>query len=153
MFKIPAYSFLDCNDTISGPGGSFALKGGNAPEGITIIADNDMTETVTGADGHIMHSLMEQGHTVTVTVNLLKTSPVNSQLMQLLDSQRQSASTWGANTISLTDKHLNDDYTVAEAAFIRVADNTWGAAAGTTTWTLRGRMTSSTMGVGLAVEA
>jgi hypothetical protein len=143
-----AYSFLDITASISGSGGSFSLKGGNAPEGITVVADNDTTETVTGADGAIMHSLMEQGKTATVTVTLLKTSPVNAQLQQLYNSQSQSSATWGDNVISISDIVRGDDITVSDAAFIRQADANYAASAGTMAWTFRGKITSKTLGGG-----
>jgi hypothetical protein len=75
-----------------------------------------MTETVTGADGAIMHSLMEQGRTCTVTITLLKTSPVNAQLQQLINSQSQTSATWGDNVISIRDVVRGDDITVSDAS-------------------------------------
>ncbi|MDR1979775.1 MAG: DUF3277 family protein [Synergistaceae bacterium] len=149
---MPAYSFLDITASISGSGGSFSLKGGNAPEGITVVADADMTETVTGADGVIMHSLMEQGRTCTVTVTLLKTSPVNAQLQQLINSQSQSSATWGDNVISIRDVVRGDDLTISDAAYIRQSDVNYAAAGGTMAWTFRGRATAVVLGSGLSRE-
>lgn len=147
---MPAYSFLDITASISGSGGSFSLKGGNAPEGITVVPDNDMTETATGADGAIMHSLMEQGRTGMVTITLLKTSPVNAQLQQLINSQSQTSATWGDNVISIRDVVRGDDLTISEAAYIRQSDVNYAASGGTMAWTFRGRLSSVVLGSGLS---
>ena len=145
-----AYSFLNCTASISGSGGSFSLKGGNAPEGITVVADGDKTETVGGADGSIMHSLLAAGDIATVTVTLLKTSTVNAQLSELINSQGQSSSTWGDNVISIKDNVRGDDLTVSECAFVRHSDKNYAASAGTMAWTFRGRLTQSILGTGNA---
>jgi hypothetical protein len=109
-----------------------------------------MTETVTGADGAIMHSLMEQGRTCTVTITLLKTSPVNAQLQQLINSQSQTSATWGDNVISIRDVVRGDDITVSDAAYIRQSDVNYAAAGGTMAWTFRGRLSSVILGAGLS---
>ncbi|GHV49927.1 hypothetical protein FACS1894216_01180 [Synergistales bacterium] len=113
------------------------------------MPDNDMTESVTGADGHLMHSLMEQGRTGTVTINLLKTSPVNAQMQQLINSQSTSSATWGDNVISIRDVVRGDDLTISECAFIRQSDVNYAAAGGTMAWTFRGRFSSIVLGAGL----
>lgn len=142
------YSFLDVTVSISGPGGSFSIRGGAASEGVTISADNSMTETMTGADGSIMHSLVEAGKTATVTVNLLKTSSVNAQLAELMASQDESSATWGQNVISIVDKARGDDITIAEAAFVNIPANGWAATAGTIPWSFRGKITNNKLGSG-----
>lgn len=150
---MPSFSFLDVMLSISGPGGSFSIKEGSAPEGVSYAPDNNMTETVTGADGMIMHSLVEAGKTVTVTINLLKTSPVNAQLSELIASQSQGSATWGQNTISIVDKARGDDITIAEAAFVTIPVNGWAAIAGTIPWSFRGRVTSNKLGAGVSGTA
>lgn len=153
MDIIPSFSFLDVTLSIAGPGGSFSIRDGSAPEGCTIAADNAMTETTTGADGSIMHSLVEAGKTATVTINLLKTSPVNAQLSDLIESQGQGSATWGQNTISIVDKARGDDLTIAEAAFVTIPANGWAAVAGTIPWSFRGRITSNKLGAGVSATA
>ncbi|CAK8739195.1 hypothetical protein SODG_007529 [Sodalis praecaptivus] len=49
-----------------------------------------------GADGEGMHSL-HAGKSGTITINLLKTLPVNKKLMLAYNAQSQSSSVWGNN--------------------------------------------------------
>jgi hypothetical protein len=58
-------------------------------------AKNTMT---IGADGEVMHSL-HAGKSGTITVTLLKTSPVNKKLSLMYNAQSQSSATWGNNVI------------------------------------------------------
>lgn len=113
---MPAYSFLDVTASISGPGGDFDIKGGSAEEGISIEPTGDKNIMTVGADGHVMHSLRGD-KSGTVTVRVLKTSPVNAQLQEMYNTQSQSSSSWGQNTISVRDPHLGDDITCSECAF------------------------------------
>lgn len=46
-----------------------------------------------GADGEVMHSL-HAGKSGTITVTLLKTSPVNKKLSLMYNAQSQSSATW-----------------------------------------------------------
>ena len=148
-----SYSFLDVSVVISGTGGSFDLGECSAAEGVTIAHDNPMTETTMGADGCIMHSLMEAGNLATVTVNLLKTSVTNSKLSTMLEAQKQSAATWGDNVISITDRARGDDITLSEAAFVTQPANGWAAVAGTIPWSFRGKVTSNKLGAGILANA
>ena len=104
MIQQFTYSFLDVQASISGPGGSFGLGSGAgaAEEGITTdMVDNKNTMTI-GADGSGMHSL-HASNAGTFTVRLLKTSPTNRLLNQLYNSQRQSSTLWGQNTVEIFD--------------------------------------------------
>ena len=84
-----AYSVTNVQASISGPGGtaSIGYGAGNAEEGISSAMDEDKVGTVTGADGSLMHSL-HASNTGTITVRLLKTSPVNATLDAMYNFQR-----------------------------------------------------------------
>ena len=98
------YSFQDVNGAITGAGGAINLGNGagNAEEGILIEQLEDKNIMTIGADGQGMHSLVA-GNAATVTVTLLKTSPVNAQLMQMYNYQKTSSVLWGKNTIVISD--------------------------------------------------
>lgn len=94
------YSFIDVKASITGPGGSFSLCGdseGVAEEGIRIEPVDSKNTMTMGAVGG-MHNL-HANNPATVTLVLLKNSPVNQQLMDMYNAQRVSSATWGKNTI------------------------------------------------------
>lgn len=113
-----SYSFLDTNCTIAGPGGSFNLAAGAAAaeEGITIEPAEDKNVMTIGADGLGQHSLVASD-AVKVTVRLLKTSPVNGQLMLMYNLQGASSSLWGSNTMVLNNSGLGDFGAIQQVAF------------------------------------
>jgi hypothetical protein len=120
MIEQQTYSFLDCQCSISGPGGSFSLGSGAgaAEEGITTdMVDRKNTMTI-GADGSGMHSL-HASNAGTFIVRLLKTSPTNRLLNQLYNTQRQSSTTWGQNTVQIYDTARGDQVTLRGAAFAK----------------------------------
>jgi hypothetical protein len=130
---VSAYSFLDIMASVSGPGGNFDLKGGNAEEGITIARANAKNVMTPGADGSVMHSLRgEDSGTATVTV--LKTSPLNSMLANLYNAQKDSSTTWGKNIISIRDMANGDDITLSGCAFQTVPDLNYATEGGTNAW-------------------
>ena len=121
--------------SISGPGGSFDLKGGNAEEGITIARANPKNVMTSGADGSVMHSLRaEDSGTATITV--LKTSPLNAMLMNLYNAQKNSSTTWGKNVISIRDLANGDDTTLSGCAFQTVPDLNYQTEGGKNAWVL-----------------
>lgn len=116
--ELQTYSFLDVQASINGPGGSFSLGSGAgaSEEGITTdMVDNKNTMTI-GADGSGMHSL-HASNAGTLTIRLLKTSPTNRLLNQLYNTQRQSSTLWGQNTIQILDVARGDQITFRGAAF------------------------------------
>ncbi|AHX12941.1 hypothetical protein CH75_06520 [Dyella jiangningensis] len=130
-----AYSFLDVQATIVGPGGSFNLGNGaaNAEEGITVEMVEDKNTMTIGADGTPMHSL-HAGKAGTVTVRLLKTSPVNAQLQAMYDLQSVSSAVWGQNVISINNKASGDNIGCRYVAFKKVPNNTYAKDGGTNEW-------------------
>jgi hypothetical protein len=81
-------------------------------------AKNTMT---IGADGEVMHSL-HAGKSGTITVTLLKTSPVNKKLSLMYNAQSQSSATWGNNVIVIRNKASGDTTTARCCAFQKQPD-------------------------------
>ena len=117
------YSFIDVSSSIAGIGGSFDLGYGaeTSDEGVTVSMTGPKNTMVTGSDGSVMHSL-HAAKSGTVTVNLLKTSPVNAQLSAMYNLQSQSSSTWGNNVIVIRNSSSNDICTCREVAFQQQPD-------------------------------
>lgn len=112
------YSFIDVQASITGPGGSFSLCGdseGVAEEGIRIEPVDSKNTMTMGANGG-MHNL-HANNPATVTLVLLKNSPVNQQLMDLYNAQRVSSATWGKNVIIITNRATGDKSAIQFAAF------------------------------------
>jgi hypothetical protein len=143
------YSFLDCNGALSGPGGSINLAAGAgaATEGITIVALEDKNIMAIGAGGQGQHSLVA-GDAATVTVNLLKTSPVNAQLMNMYNYQTTSSALHGRNVIVITDLARGDIITMSKVAFKKVPDLAYAKEAGNNVWTFDAIHATTVLGTG-----
>jgi Protein of unknown function (DUF3277) len=129
------YSFLDVNASIDGVGGNFQLGSGagSADEGIVVSQTEDKSTMVIGADGTPMHSL--HGSTAAkVTVKLLKTSPVNAQLMSMFNTQTTSSANHGDNVITITNAVTGEVVSLGKVAFKKAPDMTYGKEAGTIEW-------------------
>ncbi|MFP8577350.1 phage structural protein [Klebsiella pasteurii] len=136
---MPAYSFLDVSGTFTGPTGSIELGSGsaNSEEGIVVaMAEAKNTMTI-GADGEVMHSL-HGGKSGTITVTLLKTSPVNKKLSLMYNAQSQSSALWGNNIIVLRNKVSGDIVTARSVAFQKQPDWNNPKVAGTVAWVFDG---------------
>jgi hypothetical protein len=129
------YSFLNVNATIAGAGGSFNMASGAAAaeEGITVAAAEDKNIMTMGADGNGQHSLVasDAGQ---LTVRLLKTSPVNAQLMAMYNLQSSSSALWGANLVTLTDSSRGDFVACQGVAFKKVPDLNYAKEGGFNEW-------------------
>lgn len=149
-----AYSFLDVQATIVGPGGSFGLGSGAgaAEEGITTAMAEDKNTVTTGADGTIMHSL-HGGKTGTVTVRLLKTSPTNAKLNQMYNLQTISAAAHGLNTIVIQNPVNGDVITCTQCAFKKHPDQVQAKVGNTNEWVFDGIIDTSLGGSLLAAAA
>ena len=132
---MPAYSFIDVQASISGPGGSFSLGNGAGPakEGIEIEMNADKDVMLIGADGTPMHSLIAD-KSGKIVVHLLKTSPANSQLSALYDAQSLSAATWGQNIITVTQSAAGDIHTARSVAFTKRPNQKYAGEADTNAW-------------------
>ncbi len=135
---MPAYSFLDVAATITGPGGSFQLAAhaGAAEEGISWAMVDDKNTMQIGAGGEGQHSL-HASKAGTITVRLLKTSPVNAQLSAMYDLQEAASGVWGANIIRISRLSVSGSGDVATGracAFKKRPDWSYAKDAGTVEW-------------------
>jgi hypothetical protein len=85
-----------------------------------------------GADGEVMHSL-HGGKSGTITVTLLKTSPVNKKLSLMYNAQSQSSALWGNNIIVLRNK-VSGDIVTARSVLSRNNQTRNPKVAGTVAW-------------------
>lgn len=143
------YSFLNVNATIVGAGGVFNMAAGAAvaEEGITIEPTEDKNIMTIGADGQGQHSLVASD-ACTVTVRLLKTSPINAQLMLMYNLQSSSSALWGRNVITVVDSGRNDLNVIQAAAFKKKPTLTYAKDAGMMEWTWDGVSANSILGSG-----
>ena len=145
-----AYSFLDVQAAIAGPGGNFPLSGdrvGIAQEGINVTATADKNVMLIGADGSAMHTLVAD-NSGTITLTLLRTSPVNRLLQNLYNLQSKSSASWGRNTITIRDIARGDTVTCQEVAFAKAPDKVFAQEGGTLQWTFHAGKIESQIGSG-----
>ena len=144
---MPTYSFIDVSASMTGPTGVIDLGYGaaNADEGITVaMAEAKNTMTV-GADGEVMHSL-HAGKAGTVTVTLLKTSPVNKKLSLAYNAQSQSSALWGNNVFVVRNSASGDLVTIRSAAFQKQPDFANAKDGGTVAWVFDGGKVDELLG-------
>ncbi len=141
------YSFLDVQASIIGPGGSFALGSGagNAEEGITTALREEKNTLTIGADGSAMNSL-HAGQGGKITIRLLKTSPVNAQLSQMYNLQKQSSAAWGLNVISVKNPISGDSIVGTYCAFEKHPDINYAKEAGMIEWDFSVGILEQTLG-------
>ncbi len=141
------YSFLDVACSINGTGGNINLASGAgaAEEGISIEQVEDKSTMTIGADGSAMHSL--HGTTASkISIKLLKTSPVNQQLMAMYNQQTASAASHGKNTVTVAISATGENISITEVAFKKVPNIVYGKEGGTNEWVFDGGKTSYTLG-------
>ena len=113
-----AYSMLDVNASISGPGGSFSLsEDGLANEGITVESDERVT-TQRGAKGNWMH-VLHASKGGRVIIRLMKNGKANALLSKMFDLDNVSAANMGQNTISIRNPTVGDSWTAVGCACTR----------------------------------
>ena len=129
------YSFIDVSASLTGPTGSIDLGYGsaNSEEGITVAMTEAKNTMTVGADGEVMHSL-HAGKSGTITVTLLKTSPVNKKLSLMYNAQSQSSATWGNNVIVIRNKASGDIPTARSCAFQKQPDHANAKVGNTVSW-------------------
>lgn len=129
------YSFLDVNASLAGPTGVIDLGYGsaNSEEGITVAMTEAKNTMTVGADGEVMHSL-HAGKSGTITVTLLKTSPVNKKLSLMYNAQSLSSGTWGNNVIVVRNTESGDITTARSVAFQKQPDHANAKVGGTVAW-------------------
>lgn len=129
------YSFMDVTASLSGPTGVIDLGQGsaNSEEGITQSMGGNKNTMTIGADGEVMHSL-HADKSGTITVTLLKTSPVNKKLSLAYNAQSQSSATWGNNVIVIRNTASGDISTARSCAFQKQPDFNNAKEGGTVAW-------------------
>lgn len=129
------YSFLDVTASLSGPTGEVDLGAGsaNAEEGITVTMTEAKNTMTVGADGEVMQSL-HAGKSGTITVTLLKTSPVNKKLSLAYNAQSLSSTLWGNNVIVIRNTNSGDVTTARACAFQKQPDHANAKAASSVSW-------------------
>ncbi len=129
------YSFLDVTASLTGPTGVIDLGQGsaNSEEGITQTMGGNKNTMTIGADGEVMHSL-HADKSGTITVTLLKTSPVNKKLSLAYNAQSQSSATWGNNVIVIRNTASGDISTARSCAFQKQPDFNNANEGGTVSW-------------------
>ncbi|MEF3847672.1 DUF3277 family protein [Escherichia coli] len=129
------YSFLDVTASLTGPTGVIDLGQGsaNSEEGITQTMGGNKNTMTIGADGEVMHSL-HADKSGTITVTLLKTSPVNKKLSLAYNAQSQSSATWGNNVIVIRNTASGDISTARSCAFQKQPDFNNAEEGGTVSW-------------------
>lgn len=129
------YSFLDVTASLTGPTGVIDLGQGsaNSEEGITVAMGGNKNTMTIGADGEVMHSL-HADKSGTITVTLLKTSPVNKKLSLAYNAQSQSSTTWGNNVIVIRNTASDDISTARSCAFQKQPDFNNAKEGGTVAW-------------------
>ncbi|NHA10653.1 DUF3277 family protein [Enterobacter roggenkampii] len=129
------YSFLDVTASLTGPTGVIDLGQGsaNSEEGITQTMGGNKNTMTIGADGEVMHCL-HADKSGTITVTLLKTSPVNKKLSLAYNAQSQSSATWGNNVIVIRNTASGDISTARSCAFQKQPDFNNAKEGGTVAW-------------------
>ena len=143
------YSFMDVTASLSGPTGEIDLGYGSASseEGITVAMGGPKNTMTIGADGSGMHSLVAN-EASTVTIRLLKTSPVNAKLQLMYNLQTKSSLTHGKNVISVRDVVRGDSITLTQAAFKKRPSINYAKEGGMVEWTFDAVKTTQVLGVG-----
>lgn len=128
------YSFLDFQASLVGPGGVIGLGNGSgaAEEGVTVETIEETDKMLIGADGSPMHSL-NPSRAAKITVRLLKTSPVNGLLIQMMNLQRASSVLWATNVLSISDAR-GDVGVGRSVAFLKPPTLTYAKEAGMNEW-------------------
>jgi hypothetical protein len=119
------YSFLDIVATLVGPGIAADLGYGAAvaEEGISIVMAGDKNKMTIAADGEGMHTLSAD-KSGTITVHLLKTSPMNAVLQAAYNAQTSTPTFHGQNVFLMRNVRSGDSHAARQVAFKKNADKT-----------------------------
>lgn len=145
-----SYSFLNVSAVLGGPGGVVNLAAGAAAseEGVSIEPVEDKNIMTIGADGRGQHSLVAS-EAAKVTVRLLKTSPVNAQLMLMFNLQSSNSALWGVNTFSLVDSGRGDFHAGQSVAFTKKPTMVYDKAGPMMEWVFDAIKMTSILGQGV----
>lgn len=141
------YSFQNITAGMVGPALAVNLGDGSAAaeEGIEIAYSGDINGMTMGADGEGMHSLFAD-RSGTITVNLLKVSPMNKILSAAVAFQRSNPASHGQNTFTLVDKMRGDVITAQQCAFKKIPDLQYGRDTRLVSWVFDSIKIDSTLG-------
>lgn len=147
---VNTYSFLNILGNLSGPGFSFPIGAGtgSAEEGITIEMLEDKTDLKIGADGSPMHSL-RASNAGSVSVRVLKTSPLNAALNAAYNFQKASAANWGQNILRFADVQRGDVITCTDMGFARQPVIQYAKDANMNEWRFLGLVPAMILGAGI----
>lgn len=148
------YSFLDVHAQFLSPTGIFDLGSiaGAAEEGIVIEMLDDKSTMVIGAAGDGMHNL-HAGKAGTVTVTLLKTSPVNQKLGTAYDLQTVSSALFGQISILIRNPSTGDVIACRQGGFKKLPTNANGKDGGNNQWVINCVAIDQLLGSGSPVKA
>lgn len=136
-----AYSFLNVQGSLIGPGGNVNVGAGSgsSEEGVTVSMVEEKGDYKVGADGQIMQSLRASnlGH---ISVRLLKTSPTNSLLMGMYNAQKTNAGLWGQNVLRFSDVQRGDVILGTQMAFTKLPDLVYAKDGNMNEWTFVGNV-------------
>ena len=141
------YSFISVSASIAGAFGSFTISSGNTEGGITVAMRGPKNTLTIGADGSGMNSL-HADNSASVTVRLLKVSPVNSMLNAMYEAERQFPSTWGQNNITIRDINMGDVISLNGCAFSKRPDVTYDKEGPALEWVFDCANVTEVLGVG-----
>lgn len=131
-----AYSFLNALAGYSDDLGFLIdLSAGNgiAEEGIVVAFADDKVSITYGADGDFMYSLHAASGGM-VTVNVLKTSPLNNALSRLYLATTGSSARTGRGTIAGGDPQRGDSFTAIGCQIRKHPDTRSAKEGGTNEW-------------------
>lgn len=131
-----AYSFLNVQAAIQGPGGSFSIGSGAgaSEEGVKTSMVEEKGLTTPGADSTIMQTL-RASNVGKMTFSLLKTSLANARLSNMYNLQKSSnGALWGENVITISDVVRGDVAVLTQGAFVKHPDVAWAKDGNTIEW-------------------
>jgi hypothetical protein len=144
---MPSYSLSKVVATITGPGGSFQIGAGAgvSDEGIE-IETNERSVKQMGADGVGQWSFLAD-KSGRLTLTLLKTSPVNAQLMAMFHTQSLDPALWGQNVITVVETSSGSTVSARQCAFTKVPTQKFAKEAGTNEWEFESLRVDTVLGV------
>lgn len=141
------YSFKDFSLSLAGPGALLSLGEGSAAaeEGVTFTPSGDISGMQIGADGAGIHSLYSD-KSGTISVRLLKNSPMNEALSLAYAFQTANSAAHGQNTMVGNDKSRGDVWTCTQVAFKKRPDVSYAKDADIIVWEFNAIKMEMTLG-------
>lgn len=136
-----AYSFLNVQAALAGPGGAFNIGSGAgaSEEGIKTSMVEEKGVTTPGADGSLMQTL-RASNVGKVTISLLKTSRANALLTDMYNFQKSNSALWGSNVLTVSDVVRGDVAVLTQGAFVKLPDVAWAKDGNMIEWEFIGNL-------------